>query len=491
MEQEIMTGKSSILKNPKENGVSFGTMHSVKDLGGQVKNRVKDIVSVLKGLYEGGEKPHDSSIIRKTIDTEKTPEFWKDWRWQLRHAIRDLATVEQVLGIRFNREEREQLQKTIDKFPLNITPYYISLIDVNDYQNDPIFKQAFPSPKELIVEHYELSDPLAEDKDSPCSCITHRYPDRVLFLVSNTCAMYCRHCTRKRKVGDVDSIPEREEILAGIEYIRNTPQIRDVLLSGGDPFMLSDEYLDWILTELRSIPHVEVIRIGTRVPVTLPFRVTDDLVAMLKKHHPLWVNMQFNHPKEMTESAQIAVAKLADAGIPLGNQSVLLAGINDCPRIMKALIHQLVKNRIRPYYLYQCDLSEGISHFRTPVSKGIEIMENLVGHTSGFAVPRYVIDAPGGGGKIPVFPNYLLTWSVHKVVLRNYEGMICTYQEPADYDRIFCDGDCAACKLQLNIDRADESKVVGVAKLLADYDTTTTLVPENTARIDRRQDSDE
>ena len=486
-----MIGKSGVIKEPKEGGVSVETLLSVKDLGGQVKNRVKDIVSVLRGLYEGGEKQDDLSIIKKTIDSEKTPEFWKDWRWQLRHAIRDLATVEQVLGIRFNREEREQLQKTIDKFPLNITPYYISLIDVNDYQNDPIFKQAFPSPQELIVEHYELSDPLAEDKDSPCSCITHRYPDRVLFLVSNTCAMYCRHCTRKRKVGDVDSIPDREEILAGIEYIRNTPQIRDVLLSGGDPFMLSDDYLDWILTELQSIPHIEVIRIGTRVPVTLPFRVTDELVAMLKKHHPLWVNMQFNHPKEMTESAQIAVAKLADAGIPLGNQSVLLAGINDCPRIMKALIHQLVKNRIRPYYLYQCDLSEGISHFRTPVSKGIEIMENLVGHTSGFAVPRYVIDAPGGGGKIPVFPNYLLTWSVHKVVLRNYEGMICTYQEPANYDRIFCDGDCDGCKLQLNIDRADESKVVGVAKLLADYDKTTTLIPENTARIDRRQDNDE
>ena len=208
---------------------------------------------------------------------------------------------------------------------------------MNDYKNDPIFKQAFPSPAELIVENYELADPLAEDKDSPCDCITHRYPDRVLFLVSNTCAMYCRHCTRKRKVGDVDSIPDRAKILEGIDYIRKNPQIRDVLLSGGDPFMLSDGYLDWILTEIRAIPHVEVIRIGTRVPVVLPFRVTDDLVAVLKKHHPLWVNMQFNHPKEMTDSARTAVAKLADAGIPLGNQSVLLAGINDCPRIMKEL----------------------------------------------------------------------------------------------------------------------------------------------------------
>jgi lysine 2,3-aminomutase len=477
---------SSPRKGPIDRKKPAGTLHSVKEVGGQVKHTIKDIVSILRGHYGGGEKPDNLSIIRKHADTDKIPEFWKDWRWQIRHAVRDLATVEQVLGIRFNREEREQLQKTIDKFPLNITPYYLSLIDVNDYQNDPIFKQAFPSPKELIIEHYELSDPLAEDKDSPCSCITHRYPDRVLFLVSNTCAMYCRHCTRKRKVGDVDSIPDRAEILAGLEYIRNTLQIRDVLLSGGDPFMLSDEYLDWILTELQAIPHVEVIRIGTRVPVTLPFRVTDELVTMLKKHHPLWVNMQFNHPKEMTESAQVAVARLADAGIPLGNQSVLLAGINDCPRIMKELVHQLVKNRIRPYYLYQCDLSEGISHFRTPVSKGIEIMEHLIGHTSGFAVPRYVIDAPGGGGKIPIFPNYLLTWSVHKVVLRNYEGMICTYQEPENYDRIFCDGDCAGCKLQLNIAGADESKIVGVAKLLADYDDTTTLIPANTDRIERR-----
>jgi lysine 2,3-aminomutase len=453
-----------------------------------MRSSLKDLISVFKGHYYGVERPDNPGILRpQPGEKQENPEYWKDWRWQVRHVITDINLFQQLLGIRFSDEEMEQLQKTIAKFPFRITPYYLSLIDVSDYKNDPIFRQAFPSPSELIVENYELADPLAEDKDSPCGCITHRYPDRVLFLVSNTCAMYCRHCTRKRKVGDVDSIPNRVQILEGIDYIRNNPQIRDVLLSGGDPFMLSDDYLDWILTELRSIPHIEVIRIGTRVPVVLPFRVTDSLVAVLKKHHPLWINTQFNHPKEMTQSARAAIAKLADAGIPLGNQSVLLAGINDCPRIMKALIHELVKNRIRPYYLYQCDLSEGISHFRTPVSKGIEIMENLIGHTSGFAIPRYVIDAPGGGGKIPVFPNYLLTWSVHKVVLRNYEGMICTYQEPAHYDRIFCNGDCNACKLQLNIDHADESKVVGVAKLLADYDETTTLIPENNYRIERRQ----
>ena len=432
---------------------------------------------------------NDSGSFQKgQLHDGDVQEYWKDWRWQVRHTVRNIDTFQQVTGIKFTPDEREQLQKTIDKFPLCITPYYLSLIDANDYKNDPIFKQAFPSPKELIVESYELNDPLAEDTDSPCDCITHRYPDRVLFLVSNTCAMYCRHCTRKRKVGDIDSIPDREKILEGISYIRENPQIRDVLLSGGDPFMLSDDYLDWILTELTAIPHVEVIRIGTRVPVVLPFRITDKLVAMLKKHHPLWINTQFNHPKEITVSAQNAVAKLADAGIPLGNQSVLLAGINDCPIIMKELVQQLVRNRIRPYYLYQCDLSEGISHFRTPVSKGIEIMECLIGHTSGFAIPRYVIDAPGGGGKIPLQPNYLLTWGVGKVVLRNYEGVICTYQEPTHYDRIICDENCDTCKLVLNTDRADESKIVGVAKLLADYDETTTLTPQNNERMDRRND---
>ncbi|MCK9581826.1 MAG: KamA family radical SAM protein, partial [Methanoregula sp.] len=294
---------------------SFDPAQRFEHLSGQVKNTVKDLISILKGHSQGAETAGDPSMIQKTPDHSEAPEYWKDWRWQVRHVVRDIDTFQQLLGITFDPAERERLEETIRKFPFSITPYYLSLIDVNDYKNDPIFRQAFPSPKELIVEHYELSDPLAEDKDSPCSCITHRYPDRVLFLISNTCAMYCRHCTRKRKVGDADSIPDREEILNGIEYIRANPQIRDVLLSGGDPFMLSDDYLDWILTELRAIPHVEVIRIGSRVPVVLPYRITDNLVAVLKKHHPLWVNMQFNHPKEMTASAEAAVAKLADAGI--------------------------------------------------------------------------------------------------------------------------------------------------------------------------------
>jgi len=297
--------------------------------------------------------------------------------------------------------------------------------------------------------------------------------------------MYCRHCTRKRKVGDIDYIPDRESINIGLDYIRNTPEIRDVLLSGGDPLMLDDEYLDWILGELRAIPHVEVIRIGTRMPVVLPYRINDELVAVLKKHHPIWLNTHFNHPREITASSREALRKLADAGIPLGNQTVLLAGVNDCPRIMKALMHKLVANRVRPYYLFQCDLSEGLEHFRTPIGKGIEIIESLIGHTSGFAVPSYVIDAPGGGGKIPIMPNYLISWATNKIVLRNYEGVITTYKEPDSYEPLFCDRKCKDCILQLRIEDAEED-AVGVAKLLCDYDDTISLVPENNIRHKRR-----
>lgn len=426
-------------------------------------------------------------IVHNINANDSKPEFWKDWRWQLKHSIKDLSTLERLLDISFPDSYRAQMEETTRTFPMSITPYYLSLIDTEDYENDPIFKQAVPSPKELKVEGYDLSDPLSEDMDSPVPGITHRYPDRVLFLVSNTCSMYCRHCTRKRRVGDIDSIPSESEIREGIEYIRKNPKLRDILLSGGDPLMLPDDYLEWILEELHSIPHVEVIRIGSRMPVVLPYRITEDLVSMLSKFHPIWLNTQFNHPKEITETSKSAMRMLADAGIPLGNQSVLLAGVNDCPRIMKELVHRLVANRVRPYYLYQCDLSEGLSHFRTPVAKGVEIMENLIGHTSGFAVPRYVIDAPGGGGKIPVMPNYLLSWSVHKVVLRNYEGVICTYQEPERYDSITCDGNCQDCRLQLKLDNVDESKVVGIAKLLADFDEATSLVPQDTERVERRQ----
>lgn len=421
-------------------------------------------------------------------DTQFTQDQWSDWRWQLAHCIRSLDAVELLLGVKFDSEERRQLDETLARFPLSITPYYFSLIWPERFRDDPVYRQSVPAIHELDHSRHDLNDPLAEDADSPVSNITHRYPDRVLFHVSNVCSMYCRHCTRKRRVGDVDQIPTRRDLEAGLRYIEENHVVRDVLLSGGDPFLLSDTMLDWLLSRLHQIPHVEVIRIGTRTPVVLPQRITTDLVEILRQYHPLWVNTHFNHPQEITWSARQALARLADAGIPLGNQTVLLAGVNDCPRIIKELVHRLVENRVRPYYLYQCDLSEGLEHFRTPVGKGIEIIESLIGHTSGFSVPTYVIDAPGGGGKIPVMPNYLISWSTNKVILRNYEGVITTYHEPSSYEAVFCDRKCHECQLDLNLAAAEETEAIGIARLLADYDETYSLVPENTERFERRED---
>lgn len=429
--------------------------------------------------------------IINAIETDGSHTLWQDWHWQLRHCVHDLATFEELLDTTLSPEQRDAFAHTVEKFPMSITPYYLSLIDVENVANDPIFLQSFPRSEELIIERGDMADPLHEDADSPVPGITHRYPDRVLFLVSNMCSMYCRHCTRKRRVGDIDSIPDSDEIRQGLDYIRNTPQVRDVLLSGGDPFLLSDKKIDWILSELHAIEHVEVVRIGTRTPVVLPYRITDNLVDILKKYHPLWINTHFNHPRELSQSSRRALAKLADAGIPLGNQSVLLAGVNDCPRIMRSLVHKLVQNRVRPYYLYQCDLSEGLAHFRTPVGKGIEIIESLIGHTSGFCVPTYVIDAPGGGGKIPVMPQYLISWSTNKVVLRNYEGVITTYKEPDSYEPIFCDRDCANCHLLLPLEDGDERKGLGIEKLLADYDRAISMTPAGNERYARRDDEEE
>lgn len=411
---------------------------------------------------------------------------WKDWKWQLRHSIQDIDTVEDLLGVKFSKEDKDAFKKTTEKFPVSITPYYLSLINVDNIKEDPIFKQSFPDPRELKIDRYDMCDPLSEETDSPVEGITHRYPDRALFHVSNTCSMYCRHCTRKRKVGDKDYIPSKEFLEKGIEYIKNTPQVRDVLLSGGDPFMLPDKQIDWLLSELRKIEHVEIIRIGTRMPVVLPYRITDELVEVLKKYQPIWINTHFNHPNEITPSSKKALAKLADAGFPLGNQSVLLAGVNDCALIQKTLVQKLVANRVRPYYLYQCDLSEGLSHFRTPVGAGIEIMESLRGHTSGFAVPTYVVDAPGGGGKIPLTPNYLVSWSANKIILRNYEGIITTYKEPDKYNYKFCKLECNDCHLQNEIREPDEIKAVGLEKLLSDHDKTISLTPNDTERMSRR-----
>jgi lysine 2,3-aminomutase len=360
-----------------------------------------------------------------------TEEEWNDWRWQVRNRINDVEVLKEVIDM--TEQEELDVGEVLKKFRVGITPYYASLMDPKDHKC-PVRLQAVPTIMETYESESDMEDPLDEDVDSPVEGLTHRYPDRVLFLITDQCSMYCRHCTRRRFAGQLDKGVPMDKIDAGIEYIRNTPQVRDVLLSGGDALLVSDERLEYIIKSLREIPHVEIIRIGSRAPVVLPQRITDDLVNMLKKYHPVWLNTHFNHPKELTPEATEACRKLADAGVPLGNQSVLLRGVNDCPHIMKDLVHGLVKMRVRPYYIYQCDLSKGIEHFRTKVSKGIEIIEALRGHTSGYAVPTFVVDAPGGGGKIPVMPQYLISSSPTKVVLRNYEGIITTYVEPQIID---------------------------------------------------------
>lgn len=355
---------------------------------------------------------------------------WNDWHWQVRNRIETLDQLKKY--VKLTAEEEEGVRKSLETLRMAITPYYLSLIDPDD-PHDPIRKQAVPTGAETLISPEDQLDPLSEDEDSPVPGLTHRYPDRVLFLITDMCSMYCRHCTRRRFAGQKDASSPRERIDKAIEYIARTPQVRDVLLSGGDGLMVSDSTLEYILSRLREIEHVEIVRIGSRVPVVMPQRITPELVEMIKKYHPVWLNTHFNHPNEVTKESKEACERMANAGIPLGNQSVLLRGINDCTSVMKKLVHLLVKMRVRPYYIYVCDLSRGISHFRTPVSKGIEIIENLRGHTSGYAVPTFVVDAPGGGGKIPVMPNYVVSQAPHRVVLRNYEGVLTTYTEPTDY----------------------------------------------------------
>ena len=367
---------------------------------------------------------------RKEIFPDISDEEWNDWHWQVKNRIENIDQLKKYLPL--TREEEIEILDTTQVFRMAITPYYLSLIDPND-PIDPIKRQAVPSIKETQKVRADLQDPLHEDSDSPVPGITHRYPDRVLFLITQVCSMYCRHCTRRRFAGHVDKAPTKEQVDQAIEYIANTPCVRDVLLSGGDPLLLSDKRLEYIISNLRNIPHVEIIRIGSRTPCVMPQRITPELCSMLKKYHPIWLNTHFNHANEITEDSKKACAMLADSGIPLGNQSVLLRGINDCIPVMKKLVHELVKMRVRPYYLYQCDLTMGLSHFRTTVAQGIEIIEGLRGHTSGFCVPTFVVDAPGGGGKIPVMPNYLISQGNNRVVLRNYEGVITTYEEPVSY----------------------------------------------------------
>ena len=340
------------------------------------------------------------------------------WQKLLQASITRPGDLTRRFGV-----DPQPLEAVAAAYPMRVNPYYLGLIRA---VGDPIWRQAVPAAEEL-QDAVCIADPLEEENQSPVPNLVHRYPDRALFLVSSECAMYCRFCTRKRKVGGEKMVITRETLQAGIDYIRSQPEIRDVILSGGDPLLLSDERLDWILKELRAIPTLEIIRIGTRVPVVLPQRITLNLVRVLRKYHPLFINTHFNHPDEITETATKACGRLADAGIPLGNQTVLLRGINDDPTVMKRLMQKLLAIRVKPYYIYQADLVQGTDHFRTSVEEGIEIIRALRGHTSGMGVPAYVIDAPGGGGKIPILPDYLQSLG-DEVVLKNYRGD--TYRYP-------------------------------------------------------------
>jgi lysine 2,3-aminomutase len=384
-------------------------------------------------------------------------ERWNDWRWQLAHrlstvddfaALLDL-TGDEVAGLSNGR-----------RFTVGVTPYFASLMNSSD-PNCPLRRQVIPTAQEVVPNAEDMVDSLAEDAHSPVPGLVHRYPDRVLMLVTNQCASYCRFCTRSRVVGDAQSQYSSTTYEGQLAYIAATPQVRDVLISGGDPLLLSDRLLETLLSRLRAVPHVEIIRLGTRVPVFVPQRITPQLVDMQRRYHPIWMNVHFNHPSEITPEVEAALAMLADAGIPLGSQTVLLAGINDCPNVMRALVRKLLGNRVRPYYIYQCDLVQGAGHFRTPLGKGIEVIEALRGHTSGLAVPTFVIDAPDGGGKVPVLPTYLISMSDRHAVVRNFEGFISTYTQPPSY-RAHDSGTCPYCQ-----DSSDHSAQEGVAGLLA------------------------
>ena len=352
---------------------------------------------------------------------------WNDWRWQQRNRVTTLAGLEERLTL--TSEERAGVLLAGNKLALAVTPHYFNLIEPEN-PNCPIRRQVVPRIEEGYDSPFDMADPCGEDSSMPVPGLVHRYPDRVLFLVTDRCASYCRYCTRSRVVSGVGEQELHTDFEEAFRYLEQHTEIRDVLLSGGDALLLSDSRLEAILSRLRSIPHIEFLRIGTRVPIFLPQRITPELCAMLRKYHPLWMSVHVNHPRELTTEVRDALGRLADSGIPLGNQSVLLAGVNDDAATMRALVHKLLLCRVRPYYLYQCDLIRGSSHLRTSVAKGIEIIESLRGFTSGYAIPQFVIDAPGGGGKVPINPNYIVYHDQEKVVIRNFEGKIFEYPEP-------------------------------------------------------------
>ena len=375
------------------------------------------------------------NTVRDRFKSAPRPEIWKDaeskdwnnWVWQQQKRIKSMEQLEKVVTV--TPEEQQAFAQSHEMFNMGITPYYASLMDPTD-PNCPIRLQSVPKPGELLILPTDLEDPLAEERDMPVPGITHRYPDRVLFYTTHNCPVYCRHCTRKRKVSDPSSSAANQQLEESLAYIETHKEIRDVVISGGDPLSNSDDRLEYILSRIRAMDHIEVFRIGTRNLVTLPQRITQNFADMLKKYHPVFVHTHFNHPKECTLEAFDACARLADAGCVLHNQMVLLKGVNDDPKIVKELNHKLLMMRVRPYYIYQCDLSQGISHFRTPVEVGLNIIENLRGWTSGMAVPHFVIDAPGGGGKIPLLPQYVVKHEGKKWTLRNFRKQEFEYIEP-------------------------------------------------------------
>lgn len=369
----------------------------------------------------------ESKEVVPPLWREVSEKEWNDWRWQLRHRITTFEQMKEIIDL--TPEEIEGIKHSKGRLTLTVTPYFASLMDPGN-PNCPIRKQAIPRFEECHLSKNDMVDPCGEDKDSPVPGLVHRYPDRVLLLVTDQCAVYCRYCTRRRLVGGNEGSITQGNFEEVLKYLKSHRKVRDVLLSGGDPLLLENERLEEILSRLRAVPHIELLRIGTRAPVTLPQRITLGLVRTLKKYHPLMISIHFTHPKEITDALKRACNELADGGIPLGSQTVLLKGINDKPFIMKKLFQELLKIRVRPYYIYQCDLAMGTEHFRTSVATGTQIIEKLRGHTTGYAVPAYVIDAPGGGGKIPVKPDYVMSRGKGKVVLRNYEGKVFEYPEP-------------------------------------------------------------
>ncbi len=402
-----------------------------------------------------------------------TPEQWSDWRWQMVNRLKTLEDVSCLLDLKPYQKTR--YKRLLDMFHCSITPYYLSLIrDISD-PDDPIRKQCMPDLRELDFQRVGVTDPLEEEEDMQVPGLVHRYPDRVLAIATNTCSMYCRHCTRKRIWCEGESERTKKELAGMVQYVRATPEVREVIVSGGDPLSMNMELLDWFLGELGRISHVEVLRIGTRMPVVMPMKITEELVKMLKGHRPLWVNTQFNHPREVTALARDACDRLLMAGIPVSNQSVLLKGINDAPDVMKELCHALQRIMVRPYYVFQCDPVRGVEHFRTSIWRGIEIMETMRGYTGGLAIPTFVIDAPGGGGKIPLQPFYLLSINEGDVLLRNYEGMIIKYHNPEN---------CQQEKIKIRKPNGN-GKLGGTAQLLKGQRKA--LVPEETQRYKRRK----